>query len=120
METILRDKSEKMVDSFFSKVSFHHSTWSIGYSLSFCGCMETYAPPQVVALAWLTLSGCILTTDNSRKQNIILVNGCPMGLKEAESIDHLLVSLPLVWPELGDALFPWILIPSMDVFSSSG
>lgn len=118
METILRDKSEKMVDSFFSSLfsPFHLERRLLPFLLR----METYAPPRVVALAWLALSGCILTTDNSHKQKIILVNGCPTGLKEAESIDHLLVSLPLVWPELGDALFPWILIPSMDVFSSSG
>eukprot|EP00268_Persea_americana_P059494 TRINITY_DN73049_c0_g1_i1.p1 TRINITY_DN73049_c0_g1~~TRINITY_DN73049_c0_g1_i1.p1 ORF type:complete len:112 (-),score=16.12 TRINITY_DN73049_c0_g1_i1:45-380(-) len=48
------------------------------------------APPRVEAFARLALSGCILTMDNLRKHKIILVNGCLMCLRDAESMDHLL------------------------------
>jgi hypothetical protein len=39
---------------------------------------------------WTTALGKILTLDNSRKSNVIVVDYCYMGKKSGESIDHLL------------------------------
>jgi hypothetical protein len=40
---------------------------------------------------WSAALGKILTLDNLRKRNIVLVNRCGMCKKEEESIDHLLL-----------------------------
>lgn len=36
----------------------------------------------VLAFAWLAIYGAILTIDDVHKQNIIIVNGCPMCVAE--------------------------------------
>lgn len=47
------------------------SPWSVTTSLEFLQGL-------VLAFAWLAIYGAILTIDNVHKQNIIIVNGCPM------------------------------------------
>lgn len=48
-------------------------------------------PSKVTMFAWLVVRGSILTMDNLRHQNMIMVNTCPMCLCVEESIDHLLL-----------------------------
>jgi hypothetical protein len=40
---------------------------------------------------WLAALGKILSLDNLRKKNMVLVNRCGMCKKDEESIDHLLL-----------------------------
>jgi hypothetical protein len=40
---------------------------------------------------WSVALGKILTLDNLKRRNIVLVNRCGMCKKEEESIDHLLL-----------------------------
>jgi hypothetical protein len=49
---------------------------------------------------WSAALGKILTLDNLRKKNMVLVNRCGMCKKDKESIDHLLLhceSAQLLW-----------------------
>jgi hypothetical protein len=52
---------------------------------------RTKAPPRVAFFVWSAALGKLLTLDNLRKRNIVLVNRCGMCKKEEESIDHLLL-----------------------------
>ena len=49
------------------------------------------APMRVLIFGWLAIRKRILTQDNLRRRGMTIVNGCPMCLKEEESMDHLLV-----------------------------
>lgn len=53
---------------------------------------KTNAPPRVVAFGWLVTLGKVLTMDNIKKRNVILVNRCPMCFADVESADHLFLS----------------------------
>jgi hypothetical protein len=46
-------------------------------------------PPRVTFFIWTVALGKILTADNLRRQNIILVNWCCMCRVDEETIDHL-------------------------------
>jgi hypothetical protein len=52
---------------------------------------RTKAPPRVAFFIWSTALGKILTMDNLRKKNMVLINRCGMCKKDEESIDHLLI-----------------------------
>ena len=52
---------------------------------------RTKAPLRVAFFVWSAALGKILTLDNLRKRNIVLVNRCGVCKKEEESIDHLLL-----------------------------
>ena len=49
------------------------------------------APPRVAFFVWAVALGKILTIDNLRKKNMVLVNKCGMCKKEEETVDHLLL-----------------------------
>ena len=53
--------------------------------------MEVQGPPRIVVFGWLVLRGRILTMDNLKRRGKILVNACPMCLKDEETIGHLLL-----------------------------
>ncbi len=50
---------------------------------------QPQVPPRVTFFIWTVALGKILTADNLRRQNIILVNWCCMCKLDVESIDHL-------------------------------
>ena len=50
------------------------------------------APPRVLAFAWIVLQGGTLTMDIPGRRNMVIVNACPMCLKNAESMDHLFLN----------------------------
>jgi hypothetical protein len=52
---------------------------------------RTKAPPRVAFFVWSAALGKILTLDNLRKRNMMVVNRCGMCKKDEESIDHLLL-----------------------------
>jgi hypothetical protein len=79
-------KGKFEVKSFYSilnsSISFHFPWKSI---------WRTKAPPRVAFFVWSAALGKILTLDNLKRRNIVLVNRCGMCKKEEESIDHLLL-----------------------------
>jgi hypothetical protein len=52
---------------------------------------RTKAPLRVAFFVWSTAFGKILTLDNLRKKNMVLINRCGMCKRDEESIDHLLL-----------------------------
>ncbi|XP_059428544.1 uncharacterized protein LOC132162314 [Corylus avellana] len=52
---------------------------------------RTKAPPRVAFFAWSAALGKILTLDNLRKMNMVVINRCGMCKVDEESIDHLLL-----------------------------
>jgi hypothetical protein len=64
---------------------------SVNFPFPWKSIWRTKAPPRVAFFVWSTALGKILTLDNLRKRNIVLVNRCGMCKKEEESFDHLLL-----------------------------
>jgi hypothetical protein len=60
----------------------------------------------VAFFVWLAALGKILTLDNLRKKNMVLVNRCGMCKKDEESIDHLLLHCECA-QFLWNAFFSW-------------
>jgi hypothetical protein len=63
-------------------------------------------PPRVACFGWTAALGKILTHDNLRKRNIVVVEWCCMCKKNGESVDHLLAMefcLYVVWCGMGYA-----------------
>ena len=52
---------------------------------------NTLVPPRVLVFCWIARRNSILTIDNLRRRNIILVNGCLMCLKDEETVHHHLI-----------------------------
>ena len=52
---------------------------------------DSTIPPQVLAFYWVARSHKILSLDKLRRRKHINVNGCPMCLKDEESVYHLLI-----------------------------
>ena len=50
------------------------------------------APPRVVIFDWLVLRKRIPSMDNLRRRGMTIANGCPMCLRDEESVDHLLLN----------------------------
>lgn len=83
------------VASFFSAIAGGPSTSNPVHRL-----WKMKTPPTVLAFSWLTLRGRILTIDNLRRRDRILVNACPMELADKESVDHLFLGCKI-------AQVPW-------------
>jgi hypothetical protein len=66
-------------------------TSSISFPFPWKSIWRTKAPPKVAFFVWSAALGKILTLDNLRKKNMVLVNRYEMCKKEEESIDHLLL-----------------------------
>eukprot|EP00268_Persea_americana_P012099 TRINITY_DN15081_c1_g4_i1.p1 TRINITY_DN15081_c1_g4~~TRINITY_DN15081_c1_g4_i1.p1 ORF type:complete len:107 (-),score=14.64 TRINITY_DN15081_c1_g4_i1:104-424(-) len=49
------------------------------------------APPRILVFGWLALRNRILTMDNLRRRGMVVVNACPLCLKNEESMDQLLL-----------------------------
>jgi hypothetical protein len=80
---------------------------TIDHLLLYCECTQvlwnaffsrfglTWAMPcgvaRVAFFVWLAALGKILTIDNLRKKNMVLINRCEMCKRDEETIDHLLL-----------------------------
>ena len=49
------------------------------------------APPRVAFFVWSAALGKILTQDNLRKKNMVVINRCGMCKRDEETVDHLLL-----------------------------
>ena len=74
---------------------------SFGISLE--RCLESKSASMGSFFLWTTVLGKILTADNLRKRNIVIVSWCCMCKDDGESIDHLFIHCPVV-KELWDAV----------------
>jgi hypothetical protein len=52
---------------------------------------RTKAPYRVAFFAWTVVLGKILTIDNLRKRNLIVINRCSLCKSDEENVDHLLL-----------------------------
>ena len=68
------------------------------------GVWKPKVPPRVAFFLWVTVLGKILTAENLRKRNIIIVSWCCMCKTNGESIDHLFIHCPVA-RELWNAVF---------------
>ncbi|XP_059630150.1 uncharacterized protein LOC132273143 [Cornus florida] len=70
-------------------------------------------PLKVAFFAWTSVLGKILTQDNLRRRNQVVVNRCYMCRRDEESVDHLLLHCPLAkdcWDlMLGLFGFMWVM-----------
>ena len=71
--------------------------------ISMEGHLETQSAPRVAFFTWTAALGKILTADNLRKRNIVIVSWCCMCKIAEESIDHLFHHCPVA-KELWDAI----------------
>jgi hypothetical protein len=49
------------------------------------------APPRVAFFVWSAAFGKILTQDNLRKKNMVVINRCGLCKRDEETVDHLLL-----------------------------
>ena len=93
-----RSKGGFAVTSFYQCLSPPSSmtfTWK--------GIWKPKVPPWVVFFMWTAALRKILTADNLRKWNIVIVSWCCMCKVDGESIDHLFLHCPVA-KELWDAV----------------
>jgi hypothetical protein len=80
-------------------------------------------PPRVAFFSWLASLGKVLTADNLRRRNLILVSWCCMCKADGESVDHLFLHCALareLW-NMAFSLFGmyWVMPKRIvDVFAS--
>ena len=67
------------VSSFFSTITNESRERNV-----VSGIRKMKAPMRVLIFGWLAIRKRILTQDNLRRRGIIVVNGCPMCLREEE------------------------------------
>ena len=56
---------------------------------------QSKVPLRVAFFSWSTSLGKILTTDNLRKQRVLVLDWCYMCKNCGESVDHLLLHCPI-------------------------
>ena len=80
------------VSSFFMAISKRSRERSVVTSI-----WKLKAPPRVVIFGWLALRRRILTMDNLRRRDRIVINGCPICLRDEETVDHLMLICKIAW-----------------------
>eukprot|EP00268_Persea_americana_P068558 TRINITY_DN9561_c0_g1_i2.p1 TRINITY_DN9561_c0_g1~~TRINITY_DN9561_c0_g1_i2.p1 ORF type:complete len:168 (-),score=9.92 TRINITY_DN9561_c0_g1_i2:179-682(-) len=65
---------------------------------------DCFIPPRVLVFCWLARRGKFLTIDGLRWRNYLIVNGCPMCLRDEEAVNHLLIIVILL------IMFGWLFL----------
>ena len=78
--------------SFFNILS--NSSYKVETSQNF---WDKSIPPKVLAFCWIVKQQKTLTIDNLRKRNHVIVNGCPLCLRDEKSVNHLLIHCPFAY-----------------------
>ena len=74
----------------FSVKSYYHCLTShTSIPFPWKGIWKPKVPPRVAFFVWTAVLGKILTNDNLRKQQVVMVNWCCLCKVDGESIDHL-------------------------------
>lgn len=70
-------------DGIFSVASFFLALTKDNYQIIPLGSIwKLKAPPIIVVFRWLVLRGSILTIDNLRHRNVVIVNACPLYTRQ--------------------------------------
>jgi hypothetical protein len=77
------------VKSYYQVLS--HPSSNVRASFPWKGIWKVKAPPRVAFFVWTAILGKILTLDNLRKRNIIVMEWCCLCKTSGESIDHLFI-----------------------------
>ena len=75
------------VSFFFSAISNRSRDRNVVSSI-----WKIKAPPRVIIFRWIALRKRNLTMDNLRRRGRSVVNGCPVCLRDEESVDHLMLN----------------------------
>jgi hypothetical protein len=76
---------------FKVKTYFNSLASSEGSCFPWKSVWRTQAPSRAAFFSWLAALGKILTVDNLRKRNIIIVDRCCLCKRDGEIVDHLLL-----------------------------
>ncbi|XP_041002530.1 uncharacterized protein LOC121248205 [Juglans microcarpa x Juglans regia] len=81
----------------FSVSSFYHKLTNPGLSMFLWKSIwKTKAPSKAAFFVWTASLDKILTTDNLRKRQVVVLDWCCMRKKHEESVDHLLLHCEVV------------------------
>lgn len=76
---------------------------------------------KILVFCWVVRLEKILTMDNLRKRNIVIVNGCPLCLANEETVVYLFIHCGyatsvwgFIWYALGNAENNFRTVPSME------
>lgn len=81
----------------YSRLPHFRRFWLLtrGHARHLTTLCKSKAPFRILVFDWFALLGCILTIDNLRRQNMIIIGACPLCLAAEESVDHVLLHYPL-------------------------
>ncbi len=84
-----------------------------GYDMPWKSIWKSKAPPRVAFFVWTAALGRILTTDNLRRRQVIVLDWCCLCRKNGESISHLLMHCSVA-KEIWNFFFsnfeiPWVM-----------
>jgi hypothetical protein len=89
---------------FKVKVLYHFLGCNVGRSFPWKSVWRTQASPRAAFFVCSTRLGKILTLDNLRKRQVIVINRCGMYKSSKETVDHLLLYCEVA-STLCDAIF---------------
>ena len=74
---------------------------------------RTKSPPRAVFFVWSAALEKILTLDNLRKKQVVVINRCCMCKKDGELVDHLVLHCEVahaLWCNIFSRLgLPWVM-----------
>ena len=76
---------------FFVKSFYNVLTGADVWMFDWRNFWNSYVPPRVLSFCWVACLQKILTMDQVRRKNYIIVNKCPLCLNEEETTYHLLI-----------------------------
>jgi hypothetical protein len=75
----------------FTVKTFYHCLCPLSGSFPWKFIWKAKVPPRIAFFSWTAALGKLLTIDNLRKRNLIIVDWCCLCKQSGESVDHLLL-----------------------------